>query len=85
VRHLEKLIITNYDEDHASDLAKLVKAVSIGVLVSNPPVTAAQLRHFKKIGGIGSGIDALADMKSLYRLIMGERTGVLDNCFPKQV
>jgi beta-lactamase superfamily II metal-dependent hydrolase len=66
VGHLEKLIITNYDEDHASDLANLVKTVSIGVLVSNPSVTAAQLRQLKKIGGVGSGIDALADMKSRY-------------------
>ena len=66
VRHLEKLIITNYDEDHASDLANLVEAVSIGVLVSNPSVNAAQLRQLKRHGGIGSGIDALADMKSRY-------------------
>ena len=40
--------------------------LSIGVLVSNPSVTAQQLRQLKKIGGIGSGIDALADMKSRY-------------------
>jgi beta-lactamase superfamily II metal-dependent hydrolase len=66
VRHLEKLMITNYDEDHASDLAHLVKTVSIGVLVSNPAVTADQLRLLKRSGGIGSGIDALADMKSQY-------------------
>jgi beta-lactamase superfamily II metal-dependent hydrolase len=66
VRHLEKLIITNYDEDHASDLANLVKIISIGVLFSNPSITAAQLRLLKRSGGIGSGIDALADMKSRY-------------------
>jgi beta-lactamase superfamily II metal-dependent hydrolase len=66
VRHLEKLIVTNYDEDHASDLANLVKIVSIGVLVSNPSVTSGQLRQLKRRGGIGPGIDALADMKSRY-------------------
>jgi beta-lactamase superfamily II metal-dependent hydrolase len=66
VGHLEKLIITNYDEDHASDLANLVNTVSIGVLVTNPSVTAPQLRLLKRHGGIGSGIDALADMKSRY-------------------
>ena len=66
VRHLEKLVITNYDEDHASDLANLVKVVSIGVLVSNPSVKAAELRKLKKVGGIGQGIDALADLKSRY-------------------
>ena len=64
VRHLENLIITNYDEDHASDLANLVKVVSIGVLWSNPSVTAVELRKLKKVGGIGQGIDALADLKS---------------------
>jgi beta-lactamase superfamily II metal-dependent hydrolase len=66
VRHLQTLIITNYDEDHASDLANLVQCVSIGVLFSNPSVTAAQLRQLKRSGGIGSGINALADMKSRY-------------------
>jgi beta-lactamase superfamily II metal-dependent hydrolase len=66
VRHLEKLIITNYDEDHASDLANLVNTVSIGVLVTNLSVTAPQLRLLKRHGGMGSGIDALADMKRRY-------------------
>jgi beta-lactamase superfamily II metal-dependent hydrolase len=66
VRHLEKLIITNYDEDHASDLANLIRTVPIDVLVTNPSVTAPQLRLLKRSGGIGSGIDALADLKSRY-------------------
>ena len=66
VRHLEKLMITNYDEDHASDLVNLVKTVSIGVLASNPSVSAADIRKLKKVGGIGQGIDALADLKNRY-------------------
>jgi beta-lactamase superfamily II metal-dependent hydrolase len=66
VSHLEKLIITNYDEDHASDLANLVNVVSIGLLTSNPSVTGSNLRSLKNIGGIGPGIAALADLKNLY-------------------
>jgi beta-lactamase superfamily II metal-dependent hydrolase len=66
VNQLQKLAITNYDEDHASDLANLLQVVSVDVLVSNPSVSALDLRKLKNIGGIGAGIEALADMKSRY-------------------
>lgn len=66
VGHLEKLIITNYDEDHASDLPNLVRTVGIGTLVCNPTVSSADLVHLKDIGGIGNGIRALADLKASY-------------------
>jgi beta-lactamase superfamily II metal-dependent hydrolase len=66
VLHLEELVITNYDEDHASDLANLVRVVSIGMLMTNPTVTARELKNLKNIGGIGQGIEALVDLKSRY-------------------
>ena len=66
VTHLEQLVITNYDEDHASDLANLLRVVSIGTLVSNPSVSGDDIEHLKSIGGIGAGIQALADLKRRY-------------------
>src|SRR4051794_27331829 len=64
VGHLEQLIITNYDEDHASDLANLVRVVSIDFLMTNPSVSGYDLKKLKNIGGIGPGIEYLANMKN---------------------
>ncbi|BCG97245.1 MULTISPECIES: ComEC/Rec2 family competence protein [unclassified Mesorhizobium] len=66
IRYIDKLIISNFDEDHASDLHNLVRAVDIRTLTKNPSVSAHNLRRLKKIGGIGRGIDALADMMATY-------------------
>ena len=65
IRHLQKLIITNYDEDHASDLEDVLDTVSIDTLTTNPSVTGDDLRKLKRRNGIGNGIAALARMKSL--------------------
>lgn len=59
---LEDLVITNYDEDHASDLPALRQTVSVGVLARNPTVTGADLFHLKAHGGMGRGIAALSNM-----------------------
>jgi beta-lactamase superfamily II metal-dependent hydrolase len=64
VSYLEQLIITNYDEDHASDLANLARVVSIGFLMTNPSVSGHDLKKLKNIGGIGPGIETLANMKN---------------------
>ena len=66
VSQLEQLVITNYDEDHASDLANVQDVVSIAALISNPSVSASDLRRLKRHGGIGNGIAALADLKGRY-------------------
>jgi beta-lactamase superfamily II metal-dependent hydrolase len=66
VSHIDQLIITNFDEDHASDLHNVISRMTVGTLVKNPSVTAEELRQLKEIGGIGRGIDALADMMARY-------------------
>lgn len=66
VSHLEQLVITNYDEDHASDLPNVLDVVSVGVLASNPSVSGGDLRKLKRNSGIGNGIAALADLKGRY-------------------
>ncbi len=66
ISHLEKLIITNYDEDHASDLENILNVVSVGTLTTNPSVTGNNLKHLKGIREIRGGINTLADMKNRY-------------------
>lgn len=58
--HLEKLIITNYDEDHASDLENVLRVVSVGTLVTNPSVTGDHLRYLKGTGEIRGGINRVS-------------------------
>lgn len=53
ISHIDKLIILNFDEDHASDLHNLVETVSVGTLTKNPSVSPQNLRRLKDIGGIG--------------------------------
>jgi beta-lactamase superfamily II metal-dependent hydrolase len=64
ITYLAKLIITNYDEDHASDLHNLARLVRIGNLMTNPSVSAHDLKRLKNIGGIGPGIETLANLKN---------------------
>ena len=63
---LEELVVTNSDEDHASDLPAVRTAVGVGVLARNPTVTGADLYHLKAHGGMGSGIAALSAMTDGY-------------------
>jgi len=60
--HLDELIITNCDEDHASDLPNVGDVATIGILNRNPTVSGRDLYHLKAHAGMGAGIAALADM-----------------------
>ena len=66
IERLDELIITNCDEDHASDLANLRATVPIGILNRNPTVSGSDLYHLKAQGGMGAGIAALADMTTKF-------------------
>lgn len=63
---LEQLVITNCDEDHASDLVAVREQTGIAVLARNPTVRGADLYQLKAHGGMGRGIAALADMADGY-------------------
>ena len=65
VQSVERLFITNADEDHASDLHNLRRAVNILSLVRNPTVTSANIKQLKD-QDLGSGIDALCEMIDEY-------------------
>lgn len=67
ITSLERLIVTNYDEDHASGFANLRRNITVFGLQRNGNVSA-QLLHFLKRqnGGVGSGVAGLASAFSNY-------------------
>ena len=69
ITRLDKLFITNYDEDHVSGYSDLVTKVGIDVLGRNPSVQPGTIRYLKTEDGMGSGID------TLIRSIEGTFTG----------
>ena len=56
---LNQLIVSNYDEDHVSDLPNLVALIDIKVLARNGSVSASTIRQLKSEDGMDKGIDAL--------------------------
>ncbi len=62
VTALDWLVVTNYDEDHVSDLPNLLRTVHVRLLSRNRSVDGSDLRKLKSEHGCGNGIDALADM-----------------------
>ncbi|MCF6371261.1 ComEC/Rec2 family competence protein [Rhizobium halophilum] len=67
IYQLERVIISNMDEDHASDLHNLRQTVSINAIYKNPTVSGEAIRYLKGQNNIGPGIDALADMMNTFR------------------
>ncbi len=64
---IEKLIISNYDEDHLSDLPNLKRHLPIDILHRNPSISKEQLVRLKQVGGpLGAGLQALLDLIGAY-------------------
>jgi beta-lactamase superfamily II metal-dependent hydrolase len=63
---LERLIVTNYDEDHASGFANLYRNIAVFGLQRNGNVSAQLLHHLKSEHGIGRGIAGLASTFSYF-------------------
>lgn len=61
VNTLERLVITNYDEDHVSGIGNLLDAVTVQWLTRNAAVSAANIRSLKSEDGMGPGIDRLVN------------------------
>jgi beta-lactamase superfamily II metal-dependent hydrolase len=59
---IAQLAITNYDEDHVSDLPNLLRVVRPGILTRNPTVSPDNLKDLKSEQGAGQGIERLIDM-----------------------
>ena len=62
IRHLDGLIITNEDEDHASDLDNVLRVVSVGTLYANPTISGDDIVNLKGQDRCGPGILALAGL-----------------------
>lgn len=58
---LDRLFITNYDEDHVSGYPNLMDRVSVKVLTRNWQVSPQVIRHLKTEDGMGPGIDRLVN------------------------
>jgi len=64
---IERFIVSNYDEDHLSDLPNLREKLPIEVLRRNQSVSASDLRRLKASSGpIQPGMQALLDMIESY-------------------
>lgn len=65
---VELLVITNYDEDHISDLVNLRAKLDIKQLLRNKSITPEQLRNLKlkKSGEISQAMNSLLNMMSNY-------------------
>jgi len=67
VRTVHRMFITNYDEDHISDLPNLRRAVHINILRRNRSITPAQLRRLKQESGpISPAMESLLSMHEGY-------------------
>lgn len=62
ITEIERLIVTNYDEDHVSGYDNLMQNVLVRGLQRNGNVTAPQIQFLKSEDGIGSGVRLLSGM-----------------------
>jgi beta-lactamase superfamily II metal-dependent hydrolase len=61
IGHIDLLICTNYDEDHASGAPSLKEhGVSVGCILGNPTVPPEAIEHLKSEDGMGDGIRLIA-------------------------
>lgn len=66
---IERFFITNYDDDHVSDLADLRKVLPINILHRNKSITPDILKELKEEGGpLTDGLEAAIDMAATYTL-----------------
>ncbi len=66
-RAIENLIISNYDEDHVSDLCNLLNVLPIEVFYGNRSITTEQLRQLKlENGPLTANMEKLISMMTTY-------------------
>lgn len=67
IREIQYFFVTNYDEDHISDLPDLRSSVRLKSMYRNKSISADVLRALKLQGGpISSAMDSMIDMISTY-------------------
>ncbi|MHB9103078.1 MAG: ComEC/Rec2 family competence protein [Sulfuricella sp.] len=73
IKHVDLLIVTNFDEDHASGAPNMAeKGISVGSILGNPSVPPEAIEHLKSEDGMGNGIrvivNSLAERRNLGEL-----------------
>lgn len=67
IRNIDRLFITNYDEDHISDLPNIRKRLPISLLVRNRSISAEQLRTLKlRTSPISYAMEHMLDIMAKY-------------------
>ncbi len=66
IHAIELLVVSNYDNDHVSDLPRLLQNVDVRSLLRNKSVSSADLLALKSVKGVGTGISELAGMIDRY-------------------
>lgn len=67
VHTVHRMFITNYDEDHISDLPNLRRVVHINILHRNRSITSTQLKRVKEESGpISPAMESLLSMHETY-------------------
>ncbi|TFI05133.1 MULTISPECIES: MBL fold metallo-hydrolase [unclassified Herbaspirillum] len=62
VSHIDLLICTNYDEDHASGAPNLRdQGITVGCILGNPSVPPEIIDHLKTEDGMGNGISLIVE------------------------
>jgi beta-lactamase superfamily II metal-dependent hydrolase len=61
ITEIDRLCVTNYDEDHVSGLPDLLSNVAVHALFRNPSVLPATIRYLKSEDGMGRGIETLVN------------------------
>lgn len=59
---IDELIISNFDEDHASDLPNIRHSQGVGILHRNPTIDQSNIYQVKSQSSLGNGISQLCDM-----------------------
>ena len=68
INKIDYFFVTNYDEDHVSDLPNLRSKLNIGILSRNPSISPTQLRQLKiqQSGEISVAMDSVINMMETY-------------------
>ena len=68
VKHIDLLVFTNYDEDHASGFPDLVaRGITIGCILGNPSVPPEVIVYLKSETGLGKGIRKVTEILAARR------------------
>ena len=67
IRYVHRFFVTNFDEDHISDLPNLLQAVGVQALHLNTSINVAQLRALKLEGGfLSPAMESMLAMMGRY-------------------